>query len=479
MEDLPEVPFELMLSYLSLRERLRLNAVSRKLYLKIANYRVSRLCYSERSIERIIMGKSRWVSGAFAQNFISSTRFASFFNTFGKTVLSSLKHLRLCDLDLVSQNAFTRNLNSLGQLEELDIIRMKYSSQQKFKLTLPMLTSIRLEELRTDRKLILEAPRLRKLNLMFCPDLRLDIVHGDSVESLITRTTELATLKNLRNLKYLRVVYLPRSYPTLLSSLEQLKEIHLGDCHILSKLFEQKQRDGRADLKIYLCGRLLDGPDDPAINAMQGSLYHLSPEAFVCLTESPSRLADEISLYRSLCYVVIESVAPGLEMGLLNRFTELNRIIVNRPIQDAQRFLDLLKNCKNIVDLWFSFSHRRQDLFDWLPEHCSTVQCLIIGRPPSDLAFLFRLKHLIKLNVNSSFDVKLIRKAFEELPFLSYFRFKYDSKQVTIETSRPKQFKVSITGRTETFSDLNAAIIFCLGRVHKRKADELEMIELN
>ena len=113
--DLPELPLEKMLSYLSLEDLIKSRAVSRRWHKTIDSFKVKSLCYSSHP-SGFIFGKSRLVSGAFARNFISSTRFASFFNTFGQTILSNLKHLRLCDLHLGEENekAFFQVLNSVS-----------------------------------------------------------------------------------------------------------------------------------------------------------------------------------------------------------------------------------------------------------------------------------------------------------------------------------------------------------------------------
>ena len=123
MDDLPELPFEKVLSYLSLEDRFKLRANSRRWYKKIDSFKVKSLCYSERP-SGFIFGKNRWVSGAFAQNFISSPRFESFVSAFDQLILSNLKYLRLCELRLTAENrtAFAQALQSFGQLQELDLI---------------------------------------------------------------------------------------------------------------------------------------------------------------------------------------------------------------------------------------------------------------------------------------------------------------------------------------------------------------------
>ena len=112
MDDLPELPFEQILGYLSLEDRLKSMTVSRRWYNKINSFRVRSLCYSGRP-----------------RGFISFSRFELFVNTFGQSIFSNLKHR--CDLHLNARNgiAFVQALNSFGQLEELDIIRLR--SDQK------------------------------------------------------------------------------------------------------------------------------------------------------------------------------------------------------------------------------------------------------------------------------------------------------------------------------------------------------------
>ena len=485
MDELPELAFELVLRYLNLEDRLKARGVSRRWYHKINSFHVKSLCYSEHPI-RCILGKSRCVSGAFADNFINSTRFATFFDTYDQTILSSLKHLRLGYLNLSKgdQEALVRTLNSFGQLEQLDIVRTKLLNQQgeftlfdlksNLQFNLPMLISLQLEKVDGIQKLTLEAPRLREVTILGCSLLRVEIVHGELVERLLVERLEYTDVKNLKNLLYLYVKYLPdlEDDSKLLSSLQQLKEFHTNDFKNVSKLFEQKQQSGRADLKIYLCGLLLDGPDDPAINSFRDSSSdYLSGESLVCLAENSSRLADEIPFYRSFNYWAIEAVAPGLEVDLLKRFTDLYEVAVNRPVQDIERFLDL-PNLQYISSLEF-WCNQQQDLFDRLPEH-SIVQKLLINWSPSDLAFLFRLKHLIHLNIRFSIDSETARRALEELPVLSKFEFHYDHKTIRIRIDQSKQFIVCVFGKEKTASDLNALIKFIFGNEKKRNANKLQ-----
>ena len=461
MDDLPELPFEKVLSYLSLEDRLKARAVSKRWYNLINSFKVKTFCYSERP-RGFIEGKSRWISGAFAQNFISSPRFDLIFNTFGSTIFSNLKHLRICDLRLNGQrtSTFFSTLNMFGRLEELDIIRFTWPSAayglgREVELNLPMLTSIWFEEVETIKQLTLDAPKLKKVKL---PDssssLRLELVHADSVEWLATSRLVHVEVKNLKSLKYLHCRESSEIDATFLSGLEQLKEIHLHNNGRVSSLFEQKQRYGRTDLKVFLCGLLLNGPEDPILRS-RGYLEAI----FDCLAKNPTRLADEVLLCRELGYNAIERVPPGSEVNVMNRLSDLERIVVdNAPIEDIGRFLDFLTKYPNIVSLEI-FNDHPQDLFDQLPEHCA-VQDLAIGCPVLDFEFLFRLEHLVCLYVSDGMDLELIRKILEESEFLSMFDFYYRDSEICIQIDHPKRFKVSVDSKKTSVADLNAVIAF-------------------
>ena len=419
------------------------------------------LFYSKRPSE-YIWAKNRWVSGAFAQNFIYSTRFEAFFNTFGPTILSNVKHLRLCDLPLNAENrtAFAQALNSFDQLEELGLLGPDPCGGpfnllvDELELDLPMLRSIYLERFDEVKKLTLDAPRLQRVRRVRCSFfLKLDLVHAESIETLITDRLEDIAEKHLKNLKHLYIG--PRSEidSTLLSDLEQLKEIHLSDRDSVSELFEQKRRNGRADLKVYLCGLLLNGPDVPS---MLYSADMLDEAAFGHLAENPSRLADAIPFCGYLHYKAIECVAPELAINVLSRFTDLEDITVGRRVKDVERFLNFLKNSDHIVELSFSCSQLKK-LFDRLPEH-SAVQKLTIECAVPDFEFLFRLKKLVSLKVYHRIDLESVRRILNELKFLTYFAFDYANKTLIVETDQQRRFFIRGAGTMSNLPNPNAVI---------------------
>ena len=473
MDDLPELPFEKVLSYLSLEEVIKLRAVSRSCLWKIDNCKVKHLFYSRVPTEHILE-KHRWVSGAFAQNFICSTRFESFFKTFGRSILSHLKHLRLYTPDAQAGNrtAFTRTLNSFVQLEELDLIG-KWNfcklKRRQLKLNLPMLKSVQFELVSGIEKLTLNAPMLKKVKLNRSP-LFLDLVHGESVESLLTGYMSYLKVESLKNLK---TIYLgPHSeidFP-LLFGLEHLKAIHLIGNNDVRELFDLKHRYGRVDLQVYRLGCLLSGPDDSTIHPN----FHLyNGVNLLYLAANPSRMAEQMPFWYILPYEAFEYIAPRLHATILNRMTGLIWFTIGRPVQDIDHLLIFL-NTFNIVTLEVGCD--QQALLDRLPEYHG-LQKLNLMVLPSDFEFLFRLKNLVYLNLNFSVHTETIRMAFKELPFLEIFRFRYPNApfDIGISIETPKRFQVLCGKKELTTFDLNAVFQF----IEQNMSGELEDMEVD
>ena len=80
------------------------------------------------------------------------------------------------------------------------------------------------------------------------------------------------------------------------------------------------------DLKIYLCGYLMDGPQDPEIHSL---CSYLTDKTFDYFAAHPSRLADEIPR-TNLANTAVERIARGSEVIILARFPDLKQIRVDR-----------------------------------------------------------------------------------------------------------------------------------------------------
>ena len=210
--------------------------------------------------------RDQLAGGAFAQNFIGSPRFLTFFDMFGQTILSGLKRLHVCKIDLIPKKArsLIRTINSFRQLEELIIVGVysfnTLTPEMDFELNLSILRNIHVELVDKVRKLTLNSPRLKQVSMHRCRRLSLVIVDGESVEQVLSdrwNNLPVESLRNLRNLKKLTVGPFGQIVDSMfLPSLEQLKEVELEDRRHLENLFEQKHRYGRTDLKIYLPVRL-------------------------------------------------------------------------------------------------------------------------------------------------------------------------------------------------------------------------------
>lgn len=477
IDDLPELPFQQIVSYLSFRDRINLRSVCRSWRMRF-DFKANSLCCSDSP-------SGREFGGEFIDNYISSPEFHLFLITFAPTILADLKHLRLVDACLygllISKSGFRKTsrstdppvliktLSSFRQLERVEIINTQYYDRKNEKmeldLRLPVCTSLHLENVYVE-SVCVDAPALRKINLVnseHCEEFKLDLIHGESVERLSIDGKIWIFMNGLKNLKYLDIIRAPQFNLSLLSRLEHLEEIHLQKArHVpeLRHLFQQNP-----SLKVYRFGCLLNGPGDPLATDFQsfddpGLLPHLA--------ENLTRLVDEIPLFSVLEYWHIERVALEKAVCLLKRFTDLREILVHQPVPNAQRFLDLLKNL-NITRLEF-IGPQPQDLFDGLPEHSSTLQKLTIAGDPSNLRFLFRLKNLTVLHVPCLMDFEFILFLLKELKNLKELRFNYLKKMVRIRvgTYDLEKYSIFIDNHLESTTDLNVAIRYLVEKLTEK-----------
>ena len=463
MEELPQLPFDLILSYLSFVQLVKSRAVSRRWYNHINNFKVKTLLLFDRS--GWLPYRKNILRNA-TQSYAISAQLEMFFTTFGPTILSNLRQLRLFypGPSRMSLPVLIQSLQMLDKLEELAITgysvrnlisepdkQQKAFMYDRLELILPMLKRIRLESLVEIEKLNLVAPKLRNIELFDC-FLKLNFVHRESIEKLLICHLECVIMKQLKRMKQLKYLHIGRkmggSIDPFLSCLEQLREIHLF--HIpydqqrstILQLFDQKQRYGCVDLKIYLRGLLLNGPDDPAVGDDHTRFNERNLEYMV---ENHWRMANQMPFYKELDYVKVKHIAPELAIELSKRLTALEEIEVTRSVR-VQSFLYFLGYFEKNGELPFLSFYRkqRQELFNRLPEQC-VVWRLKIRKAPSDaLLSLKVLKNLAFLHVNCPIELQTVQKVLEELPFLFQFKFKMGEKWIRIVMEPPDKFQVWI-----------------------------------
>lgn len=168
------------------------------------------------------------------------------------------------------------------------------------------------------------------------------------------------------------------------------------------------------------------------------------------MAENCSKLADQIPFWYWIYYKPIELVSLETAFNVVNRLTDLKRMIMEGPpVQDIDRFLGFLKKFSNIVELVFN-DDQHQELFDRLPEHCA-VQALALRKPVSDLSFLFRFTSLNQLKICRLNDIEFIRKVFQ-LKSMTKFKFYYANKnfdEEDFDSGCLKFFMISIDHRKQ------------------------------
>lgn len=464
MDNKQELPFEKILSYLNLEDRLKLRAVSRGWRDCIDNIKTRTLFFSELKRGHISPhhGKNWLVGGKFDRTFIRSPEFAKFFHSFAKSVLSDLRHLRIFSLDMDDSLPLSQALNSFGQLEELDLINLTFDSVVDFQLNLPSLKSLQAKELTKISQLTLDAPKLQRIHIWFSlpfTQLRLEIVHVEPVESVViydTHNLDVLDVTKLRNLKYLYCVCLGIG-PSFLSNLGQLKEIHFQRDG-LPEILAQKQAYRRDELKIYHCGFLLNHLDElsqfPNFNP-----HFPTKEQIDCYLKNYSRLADQIRDFSFFWYWSIEAVSMA-PIDFWKKFVDLHEIKVDESIdpKNTQQFLQFLKNLKGkIVSLTF-YSNQPQDLFDRLPDYCSLRDLKFFENESLDLEFLLRFKELTSFTFDNPIDADFLPRVFKELEFLLTFCYINRFDTFVTVSRQAKRFSVLVGESEGVFNNLDEAI---------------------
>lgn len=470
MDNLPWLPLAKILSYLSLDDRIKYRAVSQSWRDCIDNFKETSLCFSELKRGHLFE-KRRLVNDKFDRAFIASTKFESFFSNFAKSIFSHLKNLRICRLTLKVSLPLFQIINSFGKLEELNLINLRLGPVEP-QLELPNLRRIWIENLNGIGKLILDASKLQRIDLWDCGALRLEIINGESVESIIATSTTYLDVEKFKNLKYLYCFRLEPINDKFLSNLDELEELHFNS-GLSIKLLNQKRRY-QPSLKLYYRGLLLDLRNHlDELNAVQAenlgqndkyNYYRFPPkEQIDCYIENQPRLADQILINYSRCmdYSVIEQTISKTPTDFWQRFVGLRDIRVYGLIhpKGIQQFLRFLKSLENISKLDFK-SCRTQLLFDQLPEHCAGLQKLAIRSEVSNLRFLFKLKHLIDISLRNQIDEAFLRKVFNKFEFVLSFEFfnRFDSQAKLVKQPNSDQFEVSIFCQKPVLSSLNKAI---------------------
>lgn len=176
----------------------------------------------------------------------------------------------------------------------------------------------------------------------------------------------------------------------------QLKEIHITDIPSGRQVLHRKRQfKQHSNLKVFMYGFRID-------DVAEG-FYKTSPFFHENLlrryAQDPLRLAHAIPVFSFQSYSDIERWIPfEWHQEIFQRFTDLDTVYVNEPVQDAQRFLDFVKNM-NISKFEFHCD-QPPNLFDRLPEYCN-VESLVMRD-----VFSFSIEHLKKFNNLICIDIR-------------------------------------------------------------------------
>lgn len=196
---------------------------------------------------------------------------------------------------------------------------------------------------------------------------------------------------------------------------------HFGAIHLNSRrsLDVLRRELNGEDQRVHLFIIRLNSVNDPVIESVRSTFW--DRRYVQCLVANPIRLARSIEFLFRIRYSAIESVAPGLEIDILKRFTDLEELVGDEPVHDVDRFLKLLEKL-NVSSLDF-VCDQPQQLFDHLPDRCTTVQQIAIHDRPTSLGFLLKMHSLTNLCLSFSVDTEFITRVSKELEYLCAYNF--------------------------------------------------------
>lgn len=341
----------------------------------------------------------------------------------------------------------------------MDFVRVP-NLQGSFRLALPKLTRIRFQKSHNDGVITLDAPRLCEIEISDCYT-RLDILRAESVEAvsiLDNRSLDLGSPEKLADFKSLKSLYCANFYQlsdSLLSYLNQLKEIHLNDRDAFERFHDQKRRYGRAELKIYLYGLCLaDSSDYPDFLHLNLS----SNEALSFMVANYSRIADRMPHCKdTIVYSKIETVP--IPTDFWGRLNNLQYVQISKRIENVTKFLDFLKNCSRVRNLLFQHADQPANLFDQLPACCSPQMLILRNESDQDLSFLLGFKDLMVIRLEHA-SLKLIQDVLKEMKFITCFTFQYCTTKFCIEIDKSKIPKLFCGQQMASFKDLEELILF-------------------
>ena len=348
-------------------------------------------------------------------------------------------------------SSFEFTLNSLSsQIERLDIYDLNDLKDQ-IKICLPNLTMICVDNVKCN--LLIDSNRLKAIKYQADLDAyELEFVRPETLEDAEFNSIN-RCLKKLINLKFLYLEQIEKLDDDFLSDFKQLTELQfnrLNQTNDFEKLLAQKQLFKLNNLKISYSGLVtLDEYKEfrfsESLNENQLNLQNFN------------KLSNRLPFINDLNF--IENTE--LPVRFLKKLTNLNRIYVNRKVDDEFKLIKFLKTCNTFPTLDLQDCRLSPSFFNqFVHVHCWFIQTLILGNnvcndSELNLNFILKLKHLNTLRISECINLNFIKHIYRNLKCLKFFFFFLSSVPYSIECSnRISLSRISSKTDFDNFNDL-------------------------
>lgn len=379
--------------------------------------------------------------------YLRKSRSATFlFAIFQRNMFANLKRLAIDELTsrkLTNSRyliAFFQVLNQFSKLESLAVYgeidletdnQMQFKKSTHFQLELPKLKYLRLHRVTGD-KLILMTPSLDYLAIetldnieLFYPQklTKLNLISLDLITTSDHEDAKVQTLEKLTNLETLDLWSVRNreidKLINLITNYSKFKKLSF-----LNNQLNRQELDAFANLEhveVFVNGLNLNSSADSNLVLQIGSMSSAKFDEYL---RKLDHLQASLPYFLSVNYSSVECLSNPVK-SLLKKLTKLTILNVDRKVKDKKMLIKFLRFVNHqICDLRLIGSSLKPDFYLDLHKLLLDLKSIEIYENERiltklNLNFLFNLKSLNLIKVNSELDFKFVESLFKRLGDLS------------------------------------------------------------
>lgn len=421
--------------------------------LRFLNKFWKRLIDNHLKIRDLIVGDRRalcksWLSSAELVDcdFIDVDKFDCLKVAFDRCYFSHLRNLLIEIKDTASSvdcGPLISQLDHLVQLECLELIGAHLYQGSQSKINCINLKYLCIELMFSDEPtdatiLTVNTPKLLVLKLNLFQGLR-GIAFTNAIGVRQLQCTLFANeFTNFKNVEFLYCLDALEDEidDDLLAKMPSLKEFHTEQERLLVRLFEQKMKSNRHDLKLYFRNVYLDSVEQIDYSFDDGSFtssFWLNENKVRHMIHHYSKLADTFPFYNSADFKAIAHHFENIPIEFLKKFINLSSLTVGYCIFDLNQLLKVLRTCKSLKHITFAETQLNNDFFNSLPSHCPRLASLKINQSELfNFNFAFNLKNLTCLHTTQPLSTEFLNELLSETQLIeiscTHPNFKTDIK---------------------------------------------------